>query len=163
MDRGPRSEHVHLGADYQQGCFVAHCTSSSVDSVRPRVCPASKWFIFIFDSSSRKKIPAATVSRTCMRRTSRRRLMYRPTEWAYYLVDGLKRSDAPTGGACPGRRPRRLYLKPLDTPERSRMAGGERRLAAIMFTDIVGYTRLSQADEPLALELLAEHRGILRP
>jgi adenylate cyclase len=43
------------------------------------------------------------------------------------------------------------------------MAGGERRLAAIMFTDIVGYTRLSQADEPLALELLEEHRGILRP
>ncbi len=43
------------------------------------------------------------------------------------------------------------------------MAGGERRLAAIMFTDIVGYTRLSQADESLALELLEEHRAFLRP
>jgi class 3 adenylate cyclase len=43
------------------------------------------------------------------------------------------------------------------------MAGGERRLAAIMFTDIVGYTHLSQANESLALELLAEHRSILRP
>jgi adenylate cyclase len=40
---------------------------------------------------------------------------------------------------------------------------GERRLAAIMFTDIVGYTHLSQADESLALELLREHQRLLRP
>ena len=39
----------------------------------------------------------------------------------------------------------------------------ERRLAAIMFTDIVGYTSLSQRDEALALRLLEEHRKILRP
>jgi len=32
-----------------------------------------------------------------------------------------------------------------------------------MFTDIVGYTSLSQKDESLALELLEEHRKILRP
>jgi adenylate cyclase len=43
------------------------------------------------------------------------------------------------------------------------MESGERRLAAIMFTDIVGYTRLAQSDESLALELLEEHRGVLRP
>jgi len=43
------------------------------------------------------------------------------------------------------------------------MIGGERRLAAIMFTDVVGYSRLTQTNEPLALELLEEHRGILRP
>ena len=43
------------------------------------------------------------------------------------------------------------------------MAGGERRLAAIMFTDIVGYTHLSQINEALAMELLEEHRGLLRP
>ncbi|MGH9918875.1 MAG: adenylate/guanylate cyclase domain-containing protein [Nitrososphaerales archaeon] len=43
------------------------------------------------------------------------------------------------------------------------MASGERRLAAIMFTDIVGFTRLSQANESLALELLEEHRSLLRP
>ncbi len=40
---------------------------------------------------------------------------------------------------------------------------GERRLAAIMFTDMVGYTSLSQKNEALGLELLQEHRRLLRP
>ena len=43
------------------------------------------------------------------------------------------------------------------------MAGEDRRLGAIMFTDIVGYTRMAQADEALALELLEEHRRLVRP
>jgi adenylate cyclase len=38
----------------------------------------------------------------------------------------------------------------------------QRRLAAIMFTDMVGYSALSQQNEPLALELLDEHRAVLR-
>src|SRR5919202_5577232 len=37
-----------------------------------------------------------------------------------------------------------------------------RKLAAIMFTDMVGYSALSQRDEKLALELLEEHRELLR-
>jgi adenylate cyclase len=37
-----------------------------------------------------------------------------------------------------------------------------RKLAAIMFTDMVDYSKISQADEALALELLEEHRKILR-
>ncbi len=37
-----------------------------------------------------------------------------------------------------------------------------RKLAAIMFTDMVGYSALSQRNEALALELLEEHREVLR-
>ncbi|NQV53874.1 MAG: tetratricopeptide repeat protein [Flavobacteriales bacterium] len=37
-----------------------------------------------------------------------------------------------------------------------------RKLAAIMFTDIVGYSAMSQRNEELAMELLEHHRSILR-
>jgi class 3 adenylate cyclase/TolB-like protein len=37
-----------------------------------------------------------------------------------------------------------------------------RQLAAIMFTDMVGYSALAQRDQALALELLEEHREIAR-
>jgi adenylate cyclase len=39
----------------------------------------------------------------------------------------------------------------------------QRKLAAIMFTDMVGYSALAQRDERLAVELLEEHRAFLRP
>ena len=38
----------------------------------------------------------------------------------------------------------------------------ERRLAAIMFTDLVGYTAMAQRNESLALELLERHNTMLR-
>lgn len=37
-----------------------------------------------------------------------------------------------------------------------------RKLAAIMFTDMVGYSALAERNEALALELLEEHRRLLR-
>src|SRR3954452_7719456 len=41
-------------------------------------------------------------------------------------------------------------------------SGEQRRLAAIMFTDMVGYSALAQRDQQLALDLLEEHRRLLR-
>ena len=38
----------------------------------------------------------------------------------------------------------------------------QRKLAAIMFTDMAGYSALAQSDDKLALELLEEHRQLLR-
>ncbi len=43
------------------------------------------------------------------------------------------------------------------------MSEGERRLAAIMFTDMVGYTTLGQRNESLSLALVKEQRKQIRP
>lgn len=43
------------------------------------------------------------------------------------------------------------------------MSGPHRRLAAIMFTDIVGFAALTQRDEERALSLLESHNRLLRP
>ncbi len=41
-------------------------------------------------------------------------------------------------------------------------APDQRKLTAIVFTDMVGFSLLSQRDERLALKMLEEHRGIVR-
>jgi len=43
------------------------------------------------------------------------------------------------------------------------LSDGERRLAAIMFTDIVGYTRLMQENESATVGILKHHRELIRP
>jgi len=43
------------------------------------------------------------------------------------------------------------------------LSQGGRRLAAIMFTDMVDYTTMTEKNEAVALTLLEEHRQLLRP
>src|SRR5258707_11057181 len=50
----------------------------------------------------------------------------------------------------------------MKSPNLKMNADEQRKLAAIMFTDMVGYSALSQRDEKLAQELLEEHRQLLR-
>src|SRR5438132_14018427 len=54
-------------------------------------------------------------------------------------------------------------LRGAESPPRPMSLGTEqRKLAAIMFTDMVGYSALSQRDDKVALELLEEHGQLLR-
>jgi adenylate cyclase len=55
-----------------------------------------------------------------------------------------------------------LFFAAKITKQESAMPTEERQLAAIVFTDMVGYSALAQRDEAFALELLEEHRRLLR-
>ena len=43
------------------------------------------------------------------------------------------------------------------------MSTKQRKLAALMFIDIVGYSASAQKNETLTLDLLEEYRNLLRP
>jgi len=51
----------------------------------------------------------------------------------------------------------------MESPSSERVTQSRRRLAAIMFTDMVGYSALAQADESSALAMLDRHNRLLRP
>ncbi len=51
----------------------------------------------------------------------------------------------------------------MQTSGSDEVTGSRRRLAAIMFTDMVGYSTLAQADEAAALAALDRHNRLLRP
>jgi adenylate cyclase len=50
-----------------------------------------------------------------------------------------------------------------DLNSKSGLSQGQRRLAAIMYTDMVGYTALGQRDESLSLALVEAQQTLLRP
>jgi adenylate cyclase len=58
---------------------------------------------------------------------------------------------------------KRKEKKPKPRLLRASSRMSSRKLAAIMFTDMVGYTAMAQKDEARAVELLEEHRRFLRP
>ena len=81
--------------------------------------------------------------------------------WGFVLVNDLDRdgADFKPLQSCEFRFiPGSLCFNALVPPENAE----QRKLAAIMFTDMVGYSALAQRDDRLALELLEEHRRLLR-
>ena len=65
-------------------------------------------------------------------------------------------------GTAHGSQSRQQFITVAALSRPSRLAQPQRRLAAIVFTDIVGFSALSQSDEGRAIRLLDLHNSLLR-
>jgi adenylate cyclase len=88
-----------------------------------------------------------------------------------HLFDGVISVEAARSGAPPTIQIRKMkgVARAAATvalqaePAKPEAGLEERRLAAIMFTDIVGYTAITQRDEARSMEILKRHNALLRP
>ncbi|HXW67329.1 MAG TPA: adenylate/guanylate cyclase domain-containing protein [Thermoplasmata archaeon] len=84
------------------------------------------------------------------------------SDWSERLGKALSGPEAEPKVRLSVRRPSGRVQDVLVTTEAHDRPITERRLAAIMFTDMVGFTTLAQKDEARALKLLEEHRLLVR-
>jgi class 3 adenylate cyclase/CheY-like chemotaxis protein len=79
-----------------------------------------------------------------------------------YLTSTEPAAERPHGADRPDHRPDVEAQITAATIRAPGTALGQRRLTAIMFTDMVGYSALTRKSEPLALELVEQHNVLLR-
>jgi class 3 adenylate cyclase len=130
--------------------------SASAFALRPTSC-------LVLSGSEFRSYPALVIK--VLEEATRRDQELAPQAEAYTAQ--IQRSTSAAEPAVGFKSDRMTVSDPRKMPSSdmssTRIPSGARRLAAIMFTDIVGYTSMSQRNEALALQLLENHRTTLRP